>query len=144
MLTLKLYLLLPEDLPNKCRKFRASERVLDELELELLIAPESTGEPVAATVPPPVPPPPSEEVEVEVEEEESLSFLAQPAKNKLIIPISATICTIFFMLPLRKSCLFFRVLKRICSSNTSSTLEIMAISVFLNNQNASKKSKLIG
>ena len=97
-----MYLLLSEDLPNKCRKFRASERVLDELELELLIAPESTGAPVAATVPQP----PSEEVEVEVEEEESLSFLAQPAKNKLIIPISAIIYTIFFILPLRKSCLF--------------------------------------
>ena len=86
---------------SKVSRFK---RVLDELELELLIAPESTGAPVAAAVPPPVPPSPSEEVEVEVEE--SLSFLAQPAKNKLIIPISAIIYIIFFILPLRKSCLF--------------------------------------
>ena len=80
-----MYLLLSEDLPNKCRKFRASERVLDELELELLIAPENTGAPVAAAVPPPVPPSPSEEVEGEEEEEELSSLFAQPRKTKLII-----------------------------------------------------------
>ena len=70
-------------MPNRCEKFLASERVLEEVELELLIVPESTGESeeVPPPVPPPVPPSPSEEVE----EEELSSLFAQPRKTKLII-----------------------------------------------------------
>ena len=75
-------MLLSEDPPNTCEKFLASEGVLDEVELELLIVPESTG--VVAPVPPPVPPSPSEEEEEE-EEEELSSLFAQPRKTKLII-----------------------------------------------------------
>ena len=83
-------MLLSEDLPNRCEKFLASERVLDEVELELFIVPESTGEPeeVPPPVPPPVPPlvPPSPSEEEEEEEEEELSSdFAQPRKTKLII-----------------------------------------------------------
>jgi hypothetical protein len=110
-----LYLLLSEDLPNKCRKFRASERVLDELELELLIAPESTGAPVAATVPPPVPPPvppsPSEEVEGE-EDEELSSLFAQPRKTKLIIARKIRKFVEFFILSPWKKFSVLEILKR--------------------------------
>jgi len=106
-----LYLLLSEDLPNKCRKFRASERVLDELELELLIAPESTGAPVAATVPPPVPPPPSEEVEGE-EDEELSSLFAQPRKTKLIIARKIRKFVEFFILYPWKKFSVLEILKR--------------------------------
>ena len=74
-----MYLLLSEDLPNTCEKFLASERVLEEVELELLIVPDSTGAPEEVT--PLVPPSPSEEAE----EEELSSLFAQPRKTKLII-----------------------------------------------------------
>ena len=78
---------LSEDLPNRCEKFLASERVLDEVELELLIVPESTGEEV--------PPSPSEEVE---EEEELSSDFAQPRKTKLIIARKISKFVEFFIL----------------------------------------------
>ena len=68
--------LLSEDLPNRCEKFLASERVLDELELVLLIFPDRRGALEE------VPPSPSEEVE---EEELSSLLFAQPKKTKLII-----------------------------------------------------------
>ena len=83
---------LSEDLPNICEKFLASERVLDEVELELFIVPESTGEP--EEVPPPVPPSPPEEVE----EEELSSLFAQPRKTKLIITRKISKFVGFFIL----------------------------------------------
>ena len=85
-------MLLSEDLPNRCVKFLASERVLDEVELELFIVPESTG--VPEEVSPPVPPSPSEEVE----EEELSSLFAQPRKTKLIIARKISKFVEFFIL----------------------------------------------
>ena len=79
---------LSEDLPNRCEKFLASERVLDEVELELFILPESTGESEE------VPPSPSEEVE----EEELSSLFAQPRKTKLIIARKISKFVEFFIL----------------------------------------------
>ena len=79
-------------MPNRCEKFLASERVLEEVELKLLIVPESTGE--FEEVPPPVPPSPSEEVE----EEELSSLFAQPRKTKLIIARKISKFVKFFIL----------------------------------------------
>ena len=84
MLIAEAKLLLSEDLPNRCEKFLASERVLEEVELELFIVPESTGEP--EEVPPPVIPPSPSEEEEEEEEEELSSLFAQLSKTKLTIP----------------------------------------------------------
>ena len=85
-------MLLSEELPNRCEKFLASERVLDEVELELFIVPESTG--AFEEVPPPVPPSPPEEVE----EEELSSLFAQPRKTKLIIARKISKFVEFFIL----------------------------------------------